>query len=237
MGIKILVADDDLNICQLLNLYLSKEGYIVDIVNNGLDAVNKLKDKNFDLVILDVMMPVMDGMEALREIRKFSKTPVILLTAKSEAMDKITGLDIGADDYVTKPPEWQELISRIKAILRRMTTEVMNKDLSVGNLFISISNYKVKLDDVSVEMTPKEIELLYFLATHPNIVYTREQLLEQLWNKESDKDSKKFEGDVRTVDVHVKRIREKLGGDEAMDRDRVWSIKTVWGVGYKFGIQ
>jgi DNA-binding response OmpR family regulator len=225
-NINVLTVDDDSNIGHLLSLYLKKEGYDVDVATDGESAIAKIKEKDtkYDIILLDVMMPVMDGLETLREIRKFCNTPVILLTAKSEAMDKIVGLDLGADDYVTKPFEAQELISRIKAILRRLQTEQEgNTDLTIDNLFLSIGNYVVKLNGVKVEMPPKEIELLYYLSTHQLKVYTREQLLYQIWGLD-------YKGDPRTVDVHIKRIREKLG--EA----NTWKIKTVWGIGYKFEV-
>lgn len=222
---KILIVDDDDNICQLLNLYLIKEGYRTHICHNGKDAVKKLAVEEFNVVLLDVMMPGMDGYETLTAIRKFSNVPVILVSAKGEPMDKISGLDFGADDYVTKPFEPQELISRIKAILRRtQTTESTDTpDIRIGNLFVSRINYIVKVDDLKVEMPPKEIELLYYLAKNPMRVFTREQLLEKVWGEE-------YKGDSRTVDVHVKRIREKLGTGTN------WSLVTVWSVGYKFEV-
>lgn len=219
---KVLVVDDDENICQLIGLYLKKEGYATETATNGEEAIEMLKSRPFNIVVLDVMMPVMDGIEALKQIRTFSQIPIIMLTAKSEAIDKINGLDLGADDYVTKPFEAQELISRIKAILRRSTgTDETNTDIVIKNLFISISNYIVQVNNVKIDMPPKEIELLYFLATHPLKVYTREQLLENIWGKN-------YAGDSRTVDVHIKRLREKLG------EDNPWKVTTVWGVGYKF---
>lgn len=220
--IRILIADDDVNICQLLTLYLTKEGFLVDIVSDGAEAVQKVKEVEYSILILDVMMPNVDGIEALKEIRTFSQVPVIMLTAKSEAIDKIHGLDSGADDYVTKPFEAQELISRIKAILRRLLpSDDETRDIVIDNLLISISNYIVQVNGVKLEMPPKEIELLHFLATHPKKVYTREQLLENIWGKN-------YTGDSRTVDVHVKRLREKLGENNS------WKVTTVWGVGYKF---
>jgi DNA-binding response OmpR family regulator len=221
-NINVLTVDDDSNIGHLLSLYLKKEGYNVDIATDGESAIAKVRENKYDIILLDVMMPVMDGLETLREIRTFCTTPVILLTAKSESMDKIIGLDLGADDYVTKPFEAQELISRIKAILRRLQTEQDgDTDLTIDNLFLSISNYVVKLNGIKVEMPPKEIELLHYFATHQLKVYTREQLLDQIWGLG-------YKGDPRTVDVHIKRIREKLG------ENNTWRIKTVWGIGYKF---
>lgn len=223
---KILIVDDDVNICQLLNLYLVKEGYTTYICHNGKDAIKQISEQTYDIVLLDIMMPEMDGFETLAAIRKFSNIPVILLSAKGEPMDKISGLDIGADDYVTKPFEPQELISRIKALLRRSQTMPMqqsNSDLTIGNLYISLTNYIVKVDDKKVEMPPKEIELIYYLATNPMRVFTREQLLNHVWGPG-------YKGDTRTVDVHIKRIREKLG------KGTNWRLDTVWGVGYKFEI-
>lgn len=226
---KILIVDDDDNICQLLTLYLVKEGYNTSICHNGRDAIKVLKESNFDVVLLDIMMPEMDGYETLMNIRKFSFVPVILVSAKGEPMDKILGLDYGADDYVTKPFEPQELISRIKAILRRSqsisasTNSSGHSDITIDNLSVSISNYIVKIDGKKIEMPPKEIELLYYLATNSGQVFTREQLLVQVWDTD-------YKGDSRTVDVHIKRIREKLGNGAK------WSLNTVWGIGYKFEI-
>lgn len=222
---KTLIVDDDDNICQLMKLYLVKEGFSTVVCNNGFDAIKKLGEETFDVVLLDVMMPVMDGLETLSAIRKFSNVPVIFVSAKGETMDKIGGLDVGADDYVTKPFEPQELISRIRAILRRSQSLPSGdkKEISIGNLYVDIQNYIVKVDNAKVEMPPKEIELLYYLATHPMRVFTRDQLLSSVWGAE-------FRGDARTIDVHVKRIREKLGvGTE-------WNLATVWRVGYKFEI-
>ncbi len=227
--IKILTVDDDDNICQLLKLYLVKEGYSTFICHNGKEALKKIDEEKFDLILLDIMMPDMDGYETLSAIRKFSDVPVILVSAKGEPMDKIGGLDIGADDYVTKPFEPQELISRIRAILRRTAssdktekTESL-KDITVSSLYISIANCIVKIDDRKIEMPPKEMELLYFLASHPMKVYSRQQLLTCVWGAD-------YKGDSRTVDVHIKRIREKLG--ENAD----WKLETVWRIGYKFEV-
>lgn len=224
-NIRVLTTEDDLSIRGLLVMYLKKEGYIVDEASDGAEAIEKIKQHEYNIVLLDVMMPVMDGLEALREIRKFSNVPIILLTAKSESMDKIVGLDNGADDYITKPFEAAEVISRIKAILRRSQSDTeIDKDLVIDNLFVSIANYIVKLDGMKVDMPPKEIELLYYLATHQQKVYTRDQLLEAIWGID-------YKGDSRTVDVHIKRIREKLG-----DNNKKWKIITVWSVGYKFEV-
>ena len=227
--IKILTVDDDDNICQLLKLYLVKEGYSTFICHNGKEALKKIDEEKFDLILLDIMMPDMDGYETLSAIRKFSDVPVILVSAKGEPMDKIGGLDIGADDYVTKPFEPQELISRIRAILRRTASSDKTekterlKDITVSNLYISIANCIVKIDDRKIEMPPKEMELLYFLASHPMKVYSRQQLLTCVWGAD-------YKGDSRTVDVHIKRIREKLG--ENAD----WKLETVWRIGYKFEV-
>ncbi|MCI8613473.1 MAG: response regulator transcription factor [Clostridia bacterium] len=222
---KILIVDDDDNICQLLKLYLIKEGFSTIICHNGNDAAKYVKETHLDIVLLDIMMPDMDGLETLSKIREFSDIPVILVSAKGEPMDKIGGLDIGADDYVTKPFEPQELISRIKAILRRIGQSKTEEkaDVTIGNLHISIGNYIVKVDDKKVEMPPKEMELLYYLATHPMKVFTREQLLGEVWGPD-------YKGDSRTVDVHIKRIREKLGIGTN------WKLETVWRVGYKFEV-
>lgn len=223
---KILIVDDDENICQLLTLYLVKENYQTAMCHNGQDALHALKADTFDLVLLDIMMPEMDGYATLIEMRKFSDIPVIMLSAKGDPLDKISGLNYGADDYVTKPFEPQELISRIKAILRRTQPSMPpapDPELSVGNLFISLRNYIVKIDDKTIDMTPKEIELLYYLAANPMQVFTREQLLHHIWSAD-------YQGDARTVDVHIKRIREKLGVG------KLWRLNTVWGVGYKFEI-
>ncbi|MCL2375088.1 MAG: response regulator transcription factor [Firmicutes bacterium] len=226
-NLKVLIVDDDVSICKLLELYLIKEGFLTTIVHNGADALLAVQKTQFDMILLDYMMPEMDGFETLQEIRKFSNIPVIMVTAKSEPMDKISSLDIGADDYVTKPFEPQELISRIKACLRRSKSSVSQApettDLMMGKLYISIEKYIVKIDGKKIDMPPKEIELLHHLASSPMSVFTREQLLKQVWGAA-------FKGDTRTVDVHVKRIREKLGESTA------WRLETVWGVGYKFEI-
>ena len=221
---KILIVDDDVNICQLLNLYLVKEGYSTAICHNGQDALEEINKNEYDIMLLDIMMPGMDGFETLSQVRKSLNIPVILLSARGEPMDKISGLDLGADDYVTKPFEPQELISRIKALLRRSQPIAVvdaTPDLSIGNLFISLTNYIVKLGGNKVDMPPKEIELIYYLASNPKRVFTREQLLSHVWGAN-------YKGDARTVDVHVKRIREKLGVNPN------WRLDTVWGVGYKF---
>ncbi|MBQ0001036.1 MAG: response regulator transcription factor [Clostridiales bacterium] len=222
---RILIADDDSNIAELISLYLLKEGYDTMIASDGKEALEKFKTYDPHLMILDVMMPELDGYGVCREIRQNSTTPIIMLTAKGETFDKVLGLELGADDYVVKPFDTKELVARVKAVLRRMEKpEVNSKKISYEGIVVNISNYSVSYMGENVEMPPKELELLYFLASHPNQVFTREQLLNQIWGYE-------YYGDTRTVDVHIKRIREKLGAEE----DHVsWSIKTVWGVGYKF---
>lgn len=225
---RILIADDDANIAELIALYLTKEGYETRKAGDGREALQLVQTFNPDLIILDIMMPEMDGYEVCREVRKESTTPIIMLTAKGETFDKVLGLELGADDYMVKPFDTKELVARVKAVLRRMENKETNmKKISFDNLTINLSNYSVTYQNESVEMPPKELELLFFLASHPNQVFTREQLLNQIWGYE-------YYGDTRTVDVHIKRIREKLGSDEVHAQ---WSIKTVWGVGYKFEVK
>ena len=217
----ILVIDDDRNILAIIEMYLKKEGYDVVTCERGDTAIEAFRKAAPSLVVLDVMLPGMDGWEVLAKLREESSVPVIMLTAKGDTTDRIQGLDLGADDYMAKPFEAKELIARIKAVMRRSGSAEEEKCVTFPNLSISLDNYSVTLDGRQVEMPPKEIELLYFLASRPGKVFTREQLLEQVWGFD-------FFGDSRTVDVHVKRIREKLG-----ERSE-WQIKTVWGVGYKF---
>ncbi len=217
----ILVIDDDRNILAIIEMYLKKEGYEVVTCERGDTAIDAFRKAAPSLVVLDVMLPGMDGWEVLAKLREESAVPVIMLTAKGDTTDRIQGLDLGADDYMAKPFEAKELIARIKAVMRRSASAEEEKCVAFQNLSISLDNYSVMLDGRQVEMPPKEIELLYFLASRPGKVFTREQLLEQVWGFD-------FFGDSRTVDVHVKRIREKLG-----ERTE-WQIKTVWGVGYKF---
>ncbi len=225
---KILVVDDDTNICELLRLYLEKEGYSVTIANTGMQAINKFAEKQPDLMLLDIMLPELDGWQVCREIRKSSNKPIIMISAKGETFDKVLGLELGADDYITKPFEAKEVVARIKAVLRRTagksSTEVVDesKKVSFDNLEINLTNYELKVKGERVEAPPKEMELLFHLASNPNRVYTRDQLLDEVWGFD-------YYGDSRTVDVHVKRIREKLEG--VSDK---WEIKTVWSVGYKF---
>lgn len=222
---KILVVDDDTNICELLRLYLEKDGYVVKIVNDGVSAINAFKQENPDLTLLDIMIPKLDGWQVCREIRKFSDKPIIMLTAKGETFDKVLGLELGADDYVTKPFDTKEVVARIKAVLRRTapasdTSDV--KEVNYDKLSINLTNYEMKVNGVSVDTPPKELELIYHLASNPNRVFTRDQLLDEVWGFD-------YYGDSRTVDVHIKRLREKLEG--VSDK---WELKTVWSVGYKF---
>ena len=223
---RILVVDDDKNICELIRLYLQKEGYTVEIANDGLAALEKFSQNPPAAVVLDIMLPKIDGIEVLKRMRKAGNIPVIMLTAKGEVFDKVLGLELGADDYMVKPFEPKELIARIKAVLRRFEGQQApveeNGDLEFKGLKISRETYEVYLDDKKIEMPPKEFELLYFLAKNKNKVYTRDQLLDEIWGYE-------FFGDSRTVDVHIKRIREKLESE-----NKNWQLKTVWGVGYKF---
>jgi len=225
---RILIADDDANIAELISLYLMKEGYETKRAADGREALRMVPIFDPDLIILDIMMPEMDGYEVCREVRKNNSTPIIMLTAKGETFDKVLGLELGADDYMVKPFDTKELVARVKAVLRRLDNKETNsKKINFENLMINLSNYSVAYMDENVEMPPKELELLFYLASHPNQVFTREQLLSQIWGYE-------YYGDTRTVDVHIKRIREKLGNDEDHPK---WSIKTVWGVGYKFEVK
>ena len=224
---RVLIVDDDPNINQLIKLYLEKEGYETETAERGDDALNLFKKNPPQIVLLDLMLPGMDGWQVCREIRKISTIPIIMLTAKGETFDKVLGLELGADDYMTKPFDPKELIARIKAVMRRTQTAVApERELAFPNLVINMSTYLVTYNGKDIEMPPKEIELLYFLAAHPNKVFTRDQLLEQVWGFD-------YFGDSRTVDVHIKRIREKLPGSEEYG----WQIKTVWSVGYKFEVK
>ena len=219
----ILVIDDDKNIREVVKLYLRKEGYEVTEAADGAIGVDLFFGKQYDLVILDIMMPVQDGIEMIKQIRAKSNVPVIMLTAKGETFDKVLALELGADDYIVKPFDPKELVARVKAVIRRSTQEDKSDILEYPNLKIDMQNYQVIYEGREVQMPPKEIELLYFLASRPNKVFTRDQLLEQVWGFE-------YFGDSRTVDVHIKRLREKFKDDEP------WQIKTVWGVGYKFEV-
>ena len=223
---KILVVDDDKNICDLLRMYLEKEGYAVAMAYNGRDAVNMFNSEKPDMVLLDIMLPQLDGWQVCREIRKVSEKPIIMITAKDEVFDKVLGLELGADDYITKPFDTKEVIARIKAVLRRVSN-VKNEDVKVvryDKLEINLTNYEMKVDGVVVDTPPKELELIYHLASNPDRVFTRDQLLDEVWGFE-------YYGDSRTVDVHVKRLRDKLKG--VSDQ---WELRTIWRVGYKFVI-
>ena len=227
--LKIMIVDDDPNIQQLISLYLTREGFDVTTAAAGDEALRIFKSDPPNLMLLDIMLPVMDGWQVCREVRKVSNIPIIMLTAKDETFDKVLGLELGADDYIVKPFDTKELVARIKAVLRRFQTvdsPGAGKELSFPGLTINISQYTVTYLGRPLEMPPKELELLYFLASHPGTVFTREQLLEQVWGYD-------FFGDSRTVDVHVKRIRDKLVGSEELG----WAVRTVWGVGYKFEVK
>ena len=224
---KILVVDDELNICELLKLYLENEGYTVFTANDGQAAVTAFQQKAPDLVLLDIMLPKMDGWQVCREIRKTSSTPIIMLTAKGETEDKVSGLEMGADDYIVKPFEVKELLARVHAVLRRTGDDgkPQSKKLTFDKLVINLDSYELIVDGKKIDTPPKEMELLYHLAATPNRVYTRNQLLDEVWGFD-------YFGDSRTVDVHIKRLREKLEG--VSDK---WALKTVWGVGYKFEVR
>ena len=225
---KVLVADDDKNICELLRLYLVKEGFQVVLAGDGEEALARFSAENPDIILLDVMMPRLDGWQVCREIRKKSECPIIMITAKGETFDKVLGLELGADDYVVKPFETKEIVARIKAVLRRTGQSAAENDIkevSYDKLVVNMTKYELKVDGKVVDTPPKELELLYHLASNPNRVYTRDQLLDEVWGFE-------YYGDSRTVDVHVKRLREKLEG--VSDK---WTLKTVWGVGYKFEVK
>ena len=229
---KILIVDDDENIAELISLYLVKECFDTEIVTNGLDALESFKTYQPNLILLDIMLPGMDGYEVCQEIRKSSNVPIIMLSAKGEVFDKVLGLKIGADDYIMKPFDSNELVARVRAVLRRFqpVTQTAVTDSSrsgefveYSNLNINLTNYTVTYCGKNIEMPPKELELFYFLASNPNQVFTREQLLDKIWGYD-------YIGDTRTVDVHIKRLREKLPNSA----DNNWRITTVWGIGYKF---
>ena len=222
----IMIVDDDKNIAELMRLYLEKEGYTVSIYHRGDEAVEAFKRNPPKLMVLDIMLPGMDGWQVCRAVRQISAIPIIMLSAKDETFDKVLGLELGADDYITKPFDPKELTARIKAVLRRgAPSDREDSALSIPGMTISLDRYEVVFQGKIVDMPPKELELLYFLASHQNRVFTREQLLEKVWGFD-------YFGDSRTVDVHVKRIREKLPKCE----DLGWQIKTVWSVGYKFEV-
>lgn len=219
---KIMVIDDDKNIVELISLYLEKEGYNVVKYYSAVEALENYSKDTPELVILDIMLPEMDGYEMCTEIRKMSNIPIIMITAKGETFDKVLGLELGADDYIVKPFDGKEMIARVKAVLRRYSTNnTSKKQLVIPNLTIDMADYSIIYHGKKMELPPKELELLYTLASKPNRVFTREQLLDKIWGYD-------YIGESRTVDVHIKRIREKL------NKDNNWEIKTVWGVGYKF---
>ncbi len=231
-GTKVLIVDDDINICELLRLYLEKEGFSVISVNDGEAALTTFKAEEPDIVLLDIMLPKLDGWQVCREIRKFSDTPIIMLSAKGETFDKVLGLELGADDYVTKPFDTKEIIARIKSVLRRVNASSSSaegedaiKEVNFDKLSINLTNYVLKVDGKQIDTPPKELELIYHLASHPNKVFTRDQLLDEVWGFE-------YYVDSRTVDVHIKRLREKLKG--VSDQ---WELRTVWSVGYKFEVK
>lgn len=231
---KILIVDDDENIAELISLYLIKECFDTEIALNGEEALEKFKVYQPQLVLLDIMLPGMDGYDVCREIRKDSNVPIIMLSAKGEVFDKVLGLKIGADDYMVKPFDSNELVARVQAILRRVTqkedsyntvpAEEQGECVKYDGLTVNLTGYSVIYNGNMVEMPPKELELLYFLASSPNQVFTREQLLDKIWGYD-------YIGDTRTVDVHVKRVREKIKDGSN------WSIATVWGIGYKFEVK
>lgn len=225
---KILIVDDDENIADLISLYLTKECFETAIVYDGEAALQKLKEFPADLILLDLMLPGMDGYQVCREVRKIMDVPIIMLSAKGETFDKVLGLELGADDYIIKPFDSKEMVARVKAVLRRYhhaadtASEIKNvKTVEYDGLIINLTNYTVICDGINIDLPPKEMELLYFLAASPNQVFTREQLLDQLWGYD-------YIGDTRTVDVHIKRLREKIKDHPG------WAIATVWGIGYKF---
>ena len=227
MSQKVLVVEDDNNIAELLRLYLQKDGFEVSHAADGGKAVEMAKEIQPDLVLLDIMLPVMDGWQVCRELRKTMKMPIIMLTAKGETEDKVSGLEMGADDYIVKPFEVKELLARVHAVLRRTGDDgkPKSKKLTFDKLVINLDSYELIVDGKKIDTPPKEMELLYHLAATPNRVYTRNQLLDEVWGFD-------YFGDSRTVDVHIKRLREKLEG--VSDK---WTLKTVWGVGYKFEVR
>ena len=226
MAKKVLIVEDDNNIAELLHLYLEKEGFETQVARDGGKGVELFRSFQPDLVLLDIMLPVMDGWSVLKKIRESGKTPVIMLTAKGELEDRVTGLESGADDYIVKPVERKEVLARIHAVLRRAGAEEepAAKKLSYDKLVINLDSYELLIDGHRVDTPPKELELLYHLAASPNRVFTRNQLLDEVWGFD-------YFGDSRTVDVHIKRLREKLEGVSNQ-----WRLKTVWGVGYKFEV-
>ena len=225
MARKVLIVEDDTNIAELLHLYLEKEGYDTAVASDGGKGVELFRSFRPDLVLLDIMLPVMDGWSVCKRIREESKTPIIMLTAKGETMDKVSGLEMGADDYIVKPFEMKEVLARIHAVLRRFgAEETSDKCLTFDKLSINLDSYELIVDGKRIDTPPKELELLFHLASSPNRVFTRNQLLDEVWGFD-------YFGDSRTVDVHIKRLREKLEGISEQ-----WCLKTVWGVGYKFEV-
>lgn len=224
---RVLVVDDDKNICELLRLYLEKEGYGAILAHDGEEAVVKFNALKPDIILLDIMLPGIDGWQVCREIRKKSNVPIIMITAKVETFDKVLGLELGADDYIVKPFDTKEVIARIKAVYRRVgqsSGEAEIKEVKYDKLSVNMTRYELRVNGQVLDTPPKELELLFHLASNPNRVYTRDQLLDEVWGFE-------YYGDSRTIDVHVKRLREKLEG--VSDK---WALKTVWGVGYKFEV-
>lgn len=220
---KILIVDDDKNICELLRLYIEKEGFKPYIAYDGKSALKIFSQEQISLIILDIMLPELDGWQVCRKIREKSKCPIIMLTAKGEVFDKVLGLELGADDYVVKPFESKEVIARIKAILRRTENEQKKPNILIyDNLTINTEKYELQLDGKKIDLSPREMELISFLAANPNKVFTRDQLLDKIWGFE-------YFGDTRTVDVHIKRLRSKLNSTSTK-----WTLKTIWGVGYEF---
>lgn len=227
---KILIVDDDNNIAELISLYLTKECFETKIVNDGENAMKEFQLFHPDLLLLDLMLPGIDGYQVCREIRHSSDVPIIMLSAKGETFDKVLGLELGADDYIIKPFDTKELVARVRAVLRRSKSKAQvppvsnEKSVSYPDLTVNLTNYSVTYKDKQIEMPPKELELLYFLAASPNQVFTREQLLDHIWGYE-------YIGDTRTVDVHIKRLREKIKDHSS------WRLATVWGIGYKFEVK
>lgn len=222
---RIAIVDDDPHISELMKLYLEKEGFEADEFPDGEKFLKHKTDRDYDLVLLDIMLPQTDGYEVLREYRKYSKVPVIMVTAKNDTFDKVLGLELGADDYIVKPFEPKEMIARVKAVIRRYSDIEGDRNIiKLPNLVIDMNDFNVNYKGDTLEMPPKELELLFFLASNPNRVFTREQLLDKIWGYD-------YVGETRTVDVHIKRIREKLDNNQVG-----WEVKTVWGVGYKFRI-
>ncbi|MBR5746743.1 MAG: response regulator transcription factor [Clostridia bacterium] len=224
---KILVIDDDVNICDLLHMYLVKEGYDVQTANDGTEGMNTFRSYDPDLVLMDIMLPKKDGWQICREIREQSSVPVIMISAKGETIDKVLGLELGADDYIVKPLDMKEVFARIKAVLRRYKKNetAEGEIVRFENLEISLEKYEMKINGEVLDLPPKELELIYYLAANYNRVFTRDQLLDKVWGFD-------YLGDSRTVDVHIKRLREKLEGAHS----KTWALKTIWGVGYKFEV-